>query len=152
MQFFNQQTMTLLVPVLLVVLYFTIKNHLNKIKSKRAEELFTNYHKDRILYFSKEVDYLGRESIGKRNIVKNGSLLLTPDELHFLRWGPKEELIIPLENIKKVEEVNSFLGVNKNKAILKIEFNDQNGELDSAAWSIDNMHAWMESLKNHTSN
>ena len=149
MQFFNQQTMTLLVPVLLVVLYFVIKNNLNKLKSKRAEELFTNYHKDRIIYFSKEVDYLGRESTGKSKIVKNGSLLLTSDELHFVRWVPKQELIIPLENIKKIEEVNSFLGINKNKPLLKVEFDSQNGKTDSAAWSIDNMHVWKESLRNN---
>ncbi|MCC3144087.1 hypothetical protein LJ207_01990 [Halanaerobium sp. Z-7514] len=149
MQFFNQQTMTLLVPVLLVVLYFLIKNNLNKLKSKRAEELFRNYHKDRIIYFSKEVDYLGRESTGKSKIVKNGSLLLTSDELHFVRWMPKEELVIPLENIKKIEEVESFLGRNKNKPLLKIEFNGENGNTDSAAWEIDNMHVWKESLLNN---
>jgi hypothetical protein len=149
MQFFNQKTFILLIPVLLAVLCYLIHRIIASIKSKRAEELFTNYHKDRIIYFSKEVNFFGQKSAGRAQMRGNGSLLLTPDELHFLRWVPKKNIIIPLDNIENIERVNSFLGKRKNKELLKIEFNNHQGEKDSAAWLLDNMHAWEQVIKDN---
>ena len=149
MQFFNQKTFILLIPVLLAVLYYTIHKIIVKLKRKRAEELFTNYHKDRIIYFSKEVNFFGQKSAGRAQLRGNGSLLLTPDELHFLRWVPKKNIVIPLDNIENIERVNSFLGKKKNSKLLKVEFSNYQGEKDSAAWFLDNMHAWEQVIKDN---
>ncbi len=149
MQFFNQKTFILLIPVLLAVLYYIVHRTIANIKRKRAEELFTNYHKDRIIYFSKEVNFFGQKSAGRSQVRGNGSLLLTPDELHFLRWVPKKNIVIPLDDIENIERVNSFLGKSKNKELLKIEFNNQQGEADSAAWLLENMHAWEQVIRDN---
>jgi len=147
MQFFNQKTLILLIPVLLAVLYLIIRKSISSLKRKRAEELFKNYHKDRIIYFSKEVNFFGQKSAGRAQVRGNGSLLLTPNELHFLRWMPKKNIIIPLEDIENIERVNSFLGKTKRQDLLKIEFSNHQGEIDSAAWLLDNMHAWEKVIK-----
>lgn len=147
MQFFNQKTFILLIPVLLAVLYYIIRRTISSLKRKRAEELFTNYHKDRIIYFSKEVNFFGQQSAGRAQLRGNGSLLLTPDELHFLRWVPKKNIVIPLDNIENIERVSSFLGKRKKRELLKVEFNNHQGEKDSAAWLLDNMHAWEQVIK-----
>ncbi|PUU88341.1 MAG: hypothetical protein CI947_1957, partial [Halanaerobium sp.] len=131
------------------VLYHLVHKKIASIKRKRAEELFTNYHKDRIIYFSKEVNFFGQKSAGRTQVRGNGSLLLTPDELHFLRWLPKMDLIIPLANIENIERVNSFLGKRKNRELLKVEFSNHQGEKDSAAWLLDNMHAWEQVIKDN---
>lgn len=149
MQFFNQKTFILLVPVLLAVLFYTARSILNNLKRKRAEELFKNYHKDRIIYFSREVNFFGQKSKDGLNIRGNGSLLLTPDQLHFKKWLPDQDLIIPLKDIKNVERVDSFMGKSKNKPLLKIDFNNKNGEIDSAAWFLDNMHNWEKVLQDY---
>lgn len=149
MQFFNQKTFILLVPVLLAVLCLALRSILNNLKRKRAEELFRNYHKDRIIYFSREVNFFGKHSDGSLNIKGNGSMLLTPDQLHFKKWIPVQDLIIPIENIKNVERVDSFMGKSKNRPLLKIDFNNKNGEMDSAAWLLDNMHNWEKFLKDN---
>ena len=149
MQFFNQKTFILLIPVLLAVLCYVVHKIIASIKRKRAEELFTNYHKDRIIYFSKEVNFFGQKSAGRSQVRGNGSLLLTPDELHFLRWMPKKNIVIPLDDIENIESVNSFLGKSKNKELLKIEFNNQKGESDSAAWLLENMHAWEQVIRDN---
>ncbi|RAK05191.1 hypothetical protein C8C77_13224 [Halanaerobium saccharolyticum] len=149
MQFFNQKTFILLIPVLLAVLCYIVHKTIASLKRKRAEELFTNYHKDRIIYFSKEVNFFGQKSDGRIQLRGNGSLLLTPDELHFLRWVPKKNIVISLENIEKVERVNSFLGKSKNRELLKVEFSNQQGEKDSAAWLLNNMHAWEQVIKDN---
>lgn len=149
MQFFNQKTFILLIPVLLAVLCYLIYIIIASIKRKRAEELFTNYHKDRIIYFSKEVDFFGQKSAGRTQIRGNGSLLLTPEKLHFLRWVPKKNIIIPLDNIENIERVNSFLGKNKKVDLLKIEFSNNQGVKDSAAWLLDNMHVWEKVIKDN---
>ncbi|MFN2341445.1 MAG: hypothetical protein ABR547_09275 [Halanaerobium sp.] len=147
MQFFNQKTFILLIPVLLAVLCYIIRRTISSLKRKRAEELFTNYHKDRIIYFSKEVNFFGQQSAGRAQLRGNGSLLLTPDELHFLRWIPKKNIVIPLDEIENIERVSSFLGKRKKRELLKVEFNNHQGEKDSAAWLLDNMHAWEQVIK-----
>lgn len=149
MQFFNQKTFILLIPVLLAVLYYVVHKIIASLKRKRAEELFTNYHKDRIIYFSKEVNFFGQNSVGRSQVRGNGSLLLTPDELHFLRWVPKKNIVIPLDDIENIEIVNSFLGKRKNKELLKIEFKNQEGQPDSAAWLLKNMHAWEQVIRDN---
>jgi len=149
MQFFNQKTFILLIPILLAVLYYTIYKLINYYKRKRAEELFSNYHKDRIIYFSKEVNFFGQKSAGRTQVRGNGSLLLTPDELHFTRWVPKKSLIIPLDNIENIERVNSFLGKRKKRELLKVDFNNSEGEKDSAAWLLDNMQVWEQVIKDN---
>lgn len=149
MQFFNQKTFILLVPVLLAALCLAIRSILKNLKRKRAEELFRNYHKDRIIYFSREVNFFGQKSEEGLNIKGNGSLLLTPDQLHFKKWLPDKDLIIPLEDIKNVERVDSFMGKSKNRPLLKIDFNNKDGEIDSAAWLLDNMHNWENVLKDY---
>jgi len=149
MQFFNQKTFILLVPVLIAVLIIIFKRISGNLKRRRAEELFQNYHKDRIIYFSREVNFFGRKSEGKFSIRGNGSLILTPDQLHFKKWIPHEDLIIPLNQIENVEKVNSFLGKSKNRPLLKIEFKNNQGENDSAAWLLENMHSWENVLKDN---
>jgi hypothetical protein len=141
MNFFNSKTVSLIIPILLVVLFYLIKSIYNSIQQRRAEELFGNYHKDRIIYFSKKVNFFGLSSTGLTQIRGNGSLLL--------KWLPKSELIIPLTNIESIERVNSFLGKKrgKNKELLKIDFFNQQGELDSAALLLDNLSVWEEVLQ-----
>lgn len=149
MQFFNQKTFILLIPVLLAVLCYTIHKLSSYVKRKRAEELFADYHKDRIIYFSKEVDFFGQQSAGRTQLRGNGSLLLTSDELHFSRWLPKKSLVIPLDDIENIERVDSFLGKKKNRELLKVDFNNTQGNRDSAAWFLDNMHAWEHVIKDN---
>lgn len=152
MQVFNQKTFILIIPVLLAVLYYLINKSINYLKSKRAEELFDNYHKDKIIYFSRGVNFFGQKSAGRTQLRSNGSLLLTLDKLHFLRWVPKKDIVIPLNDIKNIERVNSYLGRSKNKELLKVEFDNHNGEIDSAAWILDNMQAWEHVIKDNLGN
>ncbi len=149
MQFFNQKTFILFIPVLLAVFFYIIHKIIVNIKKKRAEELFAKYHKDRIIYFSKKVNFFGQKSAGRAQIRGNGSLLLTPEELHFSRWIPKKSLIINLNDIENIERVDSFLGKNKKRKLLKVDFNNNKGEKDSAAWYLDNMHVWEQVIKDN---
>lgn len=149
MQFFNQKTFIFLIPVLLAVLCFIIHEIIVSIKRNRAEELFANYHKDKIIYFSKEVNYFGRKSENRLQIRGNGSLLLTPDELHFLRWVPKKNIVISLDDITQIERVDSFLDKKINRELLKVDFNNERGEIDSAAWMVDNMKAWEKVIRDN---
>lgn len=149
MKFFNQKTLLLLIPIFAALLFYLFNKLISTLKRKRAEELFENYHKDRIIYFSKEVDFFGQKSAGRTQIRGNGSLLLTPDQIHFLRWLPKKDIIIPLENIKNIERVRKFLGKKKKDELLKIDFNNYQQDIDSAAWYLDNMQAWEQVIEDN---
>ncbi|ADO77458.1 hypothetical protein [Halanaerobium praevalens] len=152
MQYFNSKTFILLFPVLLASLCYIIRKTTTIIKNKRAEELFSNYHKDRIIYFSKKVNFFGQKSATKSQIRGNGSLLLTPDKIHFLKWLPKQNLIIPLKDIENIEIVNSFLGKTKKQNLLKIDFKNKEQEIDSAAWLLDNMKIWKKVIETNIKN
>jgi hypothetical protein len=44
---------------------------------------------------------------------------------------------------------NSFLGKRKKRELLKIDFNNKQGQKDSAAWFLDNMHVWEQVIKDN---
>jgi hypothetical protein len=95
------------------------------------------------------VNFFGEKSKGMTQIRGNGALLLTKDYLYFQMWIPKKEIKIPLDKIENIEEVKSFLGKSKLRPLLKIDYIDENGQKNSAAWLVKNLQKW-KSIINET--
>jgi hypothetical protein len=126
-------------------MYILIK-YLEKTK---AEKILKNYSKEEIKAFSSNVNFFGEKSKGMTQIRGNGALLLTKDYLYFQMWIPKKEIKIPLDKIENIEEVKSFLGKSKLRPLLKIDYIDENGQKNSAAWLVKNLQKW-KSIINET--
>ncbi len=74
----------------------------------------------------------GQESKGPLQVRGNGALVLTSDEIVFLRAVPEAELRIPLAKVTGLSFVRSHLGKATPFKLLKIEFDGDAGK-DSIA-------------------
>ncbi len=130
----------LIVLGLIALLIFVIKvrNECHEAIAKRFKDI------DIILRDNAAV-YFGRESQKYKQIRGNGVLVLTKNELFFRRFAPKMELSIPLKYIQDIEAPSMFLGKSIHKPLLKIIYQTETGEPDSAAWYVNDL----ESFKKH---
>jgi hypothetical protein len=60
---------------------------------------------------------------------------------------PRKEILVPLRNIVSVETPGSFLGKTKGRKLLKIDFRNDTGGTDSAAWLVDHLERWVEAIR-----
>ena len=89
----------------------------------------------------------GIQSGGMKQIRGNGILLLTSSGLYFRMLLPGRELLVPLRSITSVETPKSFLGKTKGRKLLKVDFRNDVGGTDSAAWLVPDLEKWVEAIK-----
>ena len=76
----------------------------------------------------------------------NGALVLTVDELSWLRFVPEStDLRIPRENITKVDTVKTHLGKSYGRDLLRVTFTND-GKPDSMAWYVMDVGVWLSEL------
>jgi hypothetical protein len=93
------------------------------------------------------VNFYGQQSLGRGQMRGNGTFALADDELYFVRWLPRREYIVPLRDIESVEIVKSFLGKTNFRALLKINFRNEDGESDAMAWQVKDPYNLKELLE-----
>ena len=109
--------------------------------------LVRKYNPGDIICHDNSADYLGIELFkGKQNRGK-GILVLAHNELYFLKLLPRIELCIPIKRIKRCVTPTSFLGKSTHKPLLKVDFKDEDGALNSVAWHIKDLVTFENSLK-----
>ena len=89
----------------------------------------------------------GIESEGMKEIRGNGILLLTPSQLYFRMLLPRRVLLVPLRSITSIETPKSFLGKTKGRKLLKVDFRNDVGGTDSAAWLVPDLEKWVEAIR-----
>lgn len=77
----------------------------------------------------------------------NGTLVLTDSELIFEQWVVSREFRVPLASIQSIENPRSFLGKSQGVRLLCIESSDDSGGVDSMAWRVRDLEAWMSALE-----
>ncbi len=120
---------------------------LKKIFKKRITELFEKFDKVNILISDKMANFFGLESLGVWKVRGNGVLILTKDDLFFGMWKPKKELVIPIKSILKIINPKSHMHRSAFKPLLKVNFKNESGDYDSAAWYVRHLNEWNEILK-----
>ncbi|MDA3790895.1 MAG: hypothetical protein PF503_20665, partial [Desulfobacula sp.] len=91
-------------------------------------------------------NFFGEKSKGGKQIRGNGAIVLTKDQLFFIRAMPFKEYIIPIESINRVSMPNSFNGKSVFSKLLCVHYNVEGIE-DSIAWAIKNPVKWKESIE-----
>jgi len=119
---------------------------LKKIFKKRISEIREKYKDENVLIINDTSNFFGLESLGVWKVRGSGVLLLTEEELFFGMWKPKKELLIPVKSIIKVTNPKSHMHRSAFRPLLKITFNNEKGESDSAAWYIRNLDKWNDVL------
>ncbi len=89
----------------------------------------------------------GQESKGRGQVRGLGLLYLTDEEIFFGMYVPKKDFHILLDHIHGISTPKWHLGKTKNKPLLKIEFTNNVGEVDSIAWQVKDLDLWKNSLE-----
>lgn len=114
---------------------------------KRTREIEDQFVGKNVLLTSRGANFFGQESKGMGQIRGNGVLILTDKELFFGMWTPKKELKVPIVAIKSVENPKSFHGKSAFRKLLKVAFENDQGDLDAAAWYVKDLDSWTRELE-----
>jgi len=120
---------------------------IRKLLSKAMADVNAEYPEHTRILTCPMANLFGVKSSGMKQIRGNGILLLTASEIYFRMLLPAREFRVPLGSIKSVETPVSFLGKTKGIKLLKIDFINDTGEADSAAWLVSDLEKWVETIK-----
>ncbi len=135
------------IGVILVIGFVIIFVRMHKIRKEYRETLAKKYSSGDIICHDNSAHYFGMELFkGKQNRGK-GILVLAQNELYFLKLFPRVELCIPIKRIKKCVTTMNFLGKSIHKPLLKVDFKDEDGALNSVAWHVRDLVTFENSLK-----
>lgn len=144
-------------PILIEIIKFNAdcmegdNKMLKKIFKKRIIEIHEKFRGQMILLSDDMANFFGQESLGVWKIRGNGVLLLTEEYLFFGMWKPQKELKIPVTSISKISNPTKHLKKSVLKPLLKVNFKNNDGFEDSAAWIVRDLDKWNDILKKLTS-
>jgi len=124
----------------ILIVRFLMKSF-NSLKKNRLSRL----EKDGILttantiYVDENASFFGIKSSGLKTMRGNGILILNKKEIYFSLFLPDKVYRIPLDKINNVRFDKSFLGKTRFKNLLVLDFTENDGTLNAAAWSISNL-------------
>ncbi len=99
-----------------------------------------------VILQARGANFFGQESKGMMQLRGNGNLILANQELFFKYWLKKKEISIPISNIQTTEIVKSHLHKTVGQPLLKVNFQNEFGELDSAAWWVRDVNPWITAI------
>ncbi len=118
-----------------------------KLFQKRISEILDKFKDTDIIISLNSANFFGQQSRKTTQVRGNGVLVLTREELYFEMWQPKKVLQILTSAIIKVEITKSFLHKSVLRKLLKVGFQNENGEEDTAAWWVSSLDKWIEELE-----
>jgi len=113
-----------------------------RMQRRVAAELRARLGEASILAIEERANGFGVESGGPFQVRGNGCLALTDDELVFLMWLPRRELRILRSAITGVERTRWHLGKTMGRELLRVRFQNEAGQSDSAAFLVGDLPMW----------
>ena len=138
-------TIALVVFTALFIFLYFLKN----IVRKRVKSLLKRFQNQNIIEYERFANCLGIESKGLTQIRGNGVLILSEEFIFFQMLIPKNEILIPVKDIRRTEVAFSHFGKTKGRKLLKIIYTNKEGRKDSIAFVVNNLDIWMEKLKDN---
>ena len=129
--------------LLVIGLVFLLRKFFKAAKAK----VYARYPEHVRVLTSPMANLFGVQSGGMKQIRGNGILLLTSSQLYFRMLLPRRELLVPLGSITSVETSERFLGKTKGRKLLKVDFRNDVGGTDSAAWLVPDPEKWVETIR-----
>ena len=127
----------------LIVILVTLYVRLFLIIKNRTNAALNLVKRHKIFLTDKYANFFGQNSKGMGQNRGNGILIFTDKGIFFEMWFPKKSMHIPLASIIKADKVTTFLGKTKSKPLLKIQFYNDKGMMDSAAWLVKDPDKWV---------
>ncbi len=95
-----------------------------------------------ILAIDEAANCFGIESRGAFQIRGNGCLGVSHDQVLFIMWLPRREILIRRERITGIERARSHLGKTVGRELLRVRFINDSGIRDSVAWWVRDLASW----------
>ena len=118
----------------------------SRIRKKLDILVADKFDKKDILGATTRATFFGIKSKGGAQIRGNGALVLTGNEIYFIRAVPQKEYKIPISSIRKVSMPRIFNGKSALVPLLCIAYDTGYGE-DSMAWAIKDAKKWKEKIE-----
>ena len=99
------------------------------------------------VYHVADCNFFGVLSSGLAQVRGNGLLALTAGGLRFRMLTPERVLFIPLASIRHISNPRWFLKKSKARELLRVDFINDQGEEDAAAWIVRDLPWWNEAIK-----
>ncbi len=128
-----------------VLLWYTRKRY-----REASEEVLMLYPQHSRELSSPMANFFGTKSAGMKQVRGNGILILTDSVVYFRMLVPRREVIIPLERINSIKTPRSFLGKSKGGKLLQLDYTNETGGEDAAAWMVSGLQEWLDKLKTMT--
>ena len=100
-----------------------------------------------VLFRDSRANFFGVKSLGFKQIRGNGELVVTSRGIKFTRWFPEKEIFIPRERIIRMERTRSFLKKSIFRALAKVIFYNDRGEMDEIAWFVKDLEGLERALE-----
>lgn len=130
----------------ILCLFFVLSVVFKSVRKKLERYIQERFDKNEIIGATTRANFFGEKSKGGKQIRGNGALVLTKDQLVFIRAMPFKEYIVPIKSIKRVSMPNSFNGKSVFSKLLCVHYVVEGVE-DSIAWVIKNPEKWQESIE-----
>lgn len=93
-----------------------------------------------------DCNFFGLLSSGLAQVRGNGLLALTEAGIRFRMLAPRRALFIPREAVRGVSNPRWFLKKSKAKELLRVDFVNDRGEEDAAAWLVRDLGWWSDAV------
>lgn len=130
-----------------VLLLFLILRLVFSRTSKSLQKLVSDkFDRGEILGATTRANSFGIKSKGGAQIRGNGALVLTREELYFVRAAPREEYRIPISSIRSVSLPKAFNGKSVFVPLLCVEYDAEYGE-EAIAWALKHADKWKDAIE-----
>ena len=142
-----------LLPILTIisvafVLVFVLLMQIRMKQMQQATRLLEDFRQEKVIAYTTAANFVGLESKGMKQWRGNGFFLITDTHLVFERLTPKILVMIPVQQIQRVDLVSSFLGKRHIKPILRVVFLNDQAQPDSMGILIREPQHWQHLVRN----
>ena len=116
--------------------------------SKRKKVIFEKMKDKNIIIGPVSANRFGQESKGRGQVRGLGLLYLTEKEIYFGMYVPKKDFHILLDLVHAISTPKWHLDKTKSRRLLKVEFINNEGEVDSIAWQVKELDLWVSTIEN----
>lgn len=139
-------TIAVLVVLGLIFLYILYGLVYFRISKRLYQLVYKKFSKQEIIRITTHANFFGIQSKGSAQARGNGALVLTRDELCFIRAVPQQENKVPVNSICEISMPRFFNGKSAFVPLLCIKYKTGQKE-DLMAWAISDAKKWKKEIE-----
>ena len=134
--------------LIIALVFFGIIAYIAWIRWRDRKWIDNRFGKEKPLAMSFGVNYFGRAGEPGKPRKSSGFLLLLPDRLFYRSRTSRLELNIPGKKIARVYHGTSIKGIALHQSVMKVDFINENGGRDCAAFKVPYPPQWIRMIDN----